>query len=323
VSSEGCRFDDVNLEQLAWAAGLFDGEGSAIASKRADRPGYLRLEATVPQCGHDGLPEVLVRFRAAVAGVGTVTGPDSNDMYVWRASGFQDAQAVIALLWQHLGEVKRGQAATAMRAVAQQYTSGAYRPHAPRTRRQGHDAHVATRPSVATSTDLDLAWAAGFLDGEGHFGTPHAVPRKGGTPWRRIRVSASQHGEPRQPAQVLHRLQRVLGGRIERHGDADDFRWVIESAPTIEAVYALLRPWLGTVKQDQARRVIDAFRSQTRLHGASDRCVRGHEYDHTYMSATGPKRRCNSCARVISRLKRASQGIKPRQFKNVARRYTF
>lgn len=254
--------------------------------------------------------------------MGTITGPDSHDMYFWRANGFQEAQATIALLWSHLGPVKRAQAAAATRAVAQQYTSGAYKPRGPRKKGQKHDVHAAILPSVATSTDLDLAWAAGFLDGEGHFGVPRAVPRKDGTSWRRIRVSASQHSEPGNPAEVLLRLKHVLGGRIERHGDADDFRWVIESASTIEAVFALVRSWLGTVKQDQARRAIDGFRSQTRLHGTSDRCVRGHEYEHIYVSGTGPKRRCNACARVISRLKRASEGIKPRQFRNIARRYT-
>jgi len=323
VGSVACRLSDIDSEQLAWAAGFFDGEGSAFVSTRADRPGYLRLDVTVPQCGHDAPPEVLMRFRAAVLGVGAITGPDTNDMYVWRARGFQEAQATVALLWPQLGPVKRAQAADAMRAVAKQYTSGAYKPRGPRNRGQRHDVHVAMRPPIATSTELDLAWAAGFLDGEGHFGAPRAVPRKRSTPWRRIRVSASQHSEPGNPADVLLRLRHVVGGRIERHGDADDFRWVVESAPIIEMVYARLRSWLGTVKQDQARRVIDDFRSQTRVHGTSDRCVRGHQYDRTYISVTGPKRRCNVCARITSRIKRASEGTKPRQFRNVARRYTF
>lgn len=125
MGPHACRLGDIDREQLAWAAGLFDGEGSAIASARADRPGYLRLEVTVPQCGHDAIPEVLMRFQATVLDMGTITGPDSDDMSVWRASGFQEANATIALLWSQLGPVKRAQAAAAMRAVAQQYASGA------------------------------------------------------------------------------------------------------------------------------------------------------------------------------------------------------
>jgi hypothetical protein len=180
------------------------------------------------------------------------------------------------------------------------------------------------RPGVPPAqAALDLAWAAGFLDGEGHFGLPRAATRKNGPAWHRIRASATQNGLPDRPPAVLYRLQQILGGKIEGHGEPDDFRWLTEGIRRVEEVYLRVRPWLGTVKQEQARAVIQGFASQIRLRGTATHCVRGHEYSGIYLSATGPKRRCNACDRFLRRKKRAAKGIKPRRFKNVARRYTF
>lgn len=296
-----------------------------MAAVRRDRPGYLRLEASVPQCGHSGVPEVLLRFQAAVLGMGSITGPNDDDIYVWRAGGAAEAQAAIALMWPHLGSVKRFQAANAMRAVRRQYDSGSYKPRAPRRRahRPCHIDHLPFSSRTFDSKDIDLAWAAGFMDGEGHFGLPRARARKNAPDWRRIRVSATQNGEPGLPPEVLFKLQRLFGGSIEIHGEPDDFRWLLEGPDRVESVFLRVRPWLGHVKQIQAWSVMERFRSQIRVKGDAVHCVRGHEYTRVYVSRTGPKKRCNACARIVQRKKRAEQGIKPRPFKNVARRYNF
>src|SRR6266542_809380 len=74
---------------------------------------------------------------------------------------------------------------------------------------------------------LERAWAAGFLDAEGCFGLAHSHARKRGPAWYRVRASVSQHGEVSRPPEALLRLQRILGvGKIERHGDPDDFKWL-------------------------------------------------------------------------------------------------
>lgn len=323
MATTACALARVDPLLLAWAAGLFDGEGTTMSAARRDRPGYRRLEMSLPQCGHTGLPEVLLRFQAALLGVGNITGPDESDMYFWRASGFSEAQAAVALLWPQLGPVKRAQAAVAMRAVQRQYDIGAYPARGPRRRRPAHFEHCGSLLSTPSDVDLDLAWAAGFLDGEGHFGLPRAVRRKNAADWHRIRVSATQNGLPGEPPHVLHRLVRIFGGKIERHGEPDDFRWLMEGIGNVEDVFARVRPWLGTVKQEQARVAIDRFLSQERLHGSASHCVRGHAYSGWSVTASGRRKaRCNACARLLQRMKRAAQGIRPRQFKNVARRYT-
>ena len=257
--------------------------------------------------------------------MGNITGPDENDMYFWRAGGSAEAQATIALLWSQLGSVKRAQAAAAMRTVRQKYMSGAYAPRAPRMRRHRavHAEHLSFDDATVAPRDSDLAWAAGFLDGEGHFGLPRAGARKNAPDWHRIRVSAAQHGEPGLPPEVLLRLQDLLGGKIEVHGEPDDFKWVLEGLERVEDTLLKVRPWLGAVKQEQACAVISRFRSQVRLHGDAERCARGHAYTRVYMGPKGPRNKCKLCERIRQRKGRAARGIKPRQFKNVARRYTF
>lgn len=317
-----CAIARIDPLQLAWAAGFFDGEGSTMAVARVGRPGYRRLELSVPQRGAAGIPEVLYRFQSAVLGLGRITGPEQDGLYVWRSNGFSEAQATIALLWRYLGSVKRAQATTATRIVRAQYDSGAYRARGPRSRRTPHASHT---PLLAapSSEKADLAWAAGFLDAEGHFGLPRAYARKDGSEWRRIRVSTSQHGMAGSPPEVLRRMKRILGGAIEKHGEPDDFRWSTDGLHEVKTVFQRVRTWLGTMKQQQARLAIESFLSQRRLRGDTTHCLRGHPYDHMYVSASGLKRRCNACARWLSRRGRARKGIGPRQFKSPARGYNF
>ena len=101
-------------ESLAWAAGLFDGEGSTTTSGPWDTP-----HLTVPQAGSaTAPPEVLTRFHRVV-GVGAVKGPRLPRNPNWRpmwhfiASGSL-AMEIIELLWPYLGEVKRRQAQLAL-----------------------------------------------------------------------------------------------------------------------------------------------------------------------------------------------------------------
>jgi hypothetical protein len=85
---------------------LFDGEGSTMLHADKSRPGYLRLEVAVPQADHDRVPTVLLRFRAAIGALGRIVGLEDDDLYKWLAGGRLEAMAMIALIWDHLGEVK-------------------------------------------------------------------------------------------------------------------------------------------------------------------------------------------------------------------------
>ncbi len=309
--------------ELAWAARFFDGEGSTMVHTDESRPGYLRLEVAVPQSGHGGgVPAVLFRFQRAVGGLGRIVGPEGRDMYKCVSSGRLEAMAIVALLWNQLGEVKRRQANDAVKIFLSQYES---RHWVARTGRHASRVFELLTPSTEDGTDaqrLEVAWAAGFMDGEGCFGVARAGKRVHGPDWYRVRASATQHGAPRVIPAVLLRLQRLLGGRIERHGEIDDFKWVAEGETNVEKALRMLEPFLGEIKTADAHRALAAFHAQVRLKGDTTHCVRGHEYSYSAMRGGRMRRICNPCARIIDRRERAKQGIAPRAFKNIARRYT-
>jgi hypothetical protein len=220
--------------------------------------------------------------------------------------------------------VKRAQAATALDLLAREYDSGVYRRRVSR-HRPSFIAHPYA-PETATGPNIEeRAWAAGFLDAEGYFGLIHSHRRRGGPDWYRIRVSASQHSRDGNVPEVLLRLQGLVDiGRIECHGEADDFKWVAEGRAAILRVLALTETWLGSIKLAQAERALAGFDAQERLKGISSAvCRRGHEYDRVTTSSSGRARRyCNACARLLDRRKRAAEGVPPRQFRNESRRYS-
>ena len=294
----------LDRELLAWAAGLFDGEGSTIARADARRPGYFRLEVSVPQSGGDDPPEVLTKFQRAMLGVGAVRPQPDGSMHRWSAGGRVPAELSLALMWPWLGSVKRAQALAALTTVEDQYAGGRQR----RRPRYVPSLVPHARSSTTTETRVRFAWAAGFLDAEGYFGNPKKYTRANGTVRYLVRASASQHGTPNRPAEVLLRLQSVLGGRIERHGEIDDHKWVVEGLKRVDWVVEELREWLGIIKLDQAARALDAADTAP-TRGGRERRIRGHLYDVVAVAADGRiHRRCNSCARLRDRAQRLAKG---------------
>jgi hypothetical protein len=103
-------------------------------------------------------------------------------------------------------------------------------------------------------SDSELAWCAGFLDGEGNFGS--YKERRPSTKLR-FRVQASQ--VQREP---LDRLQKSLGGKVRGpYGPYSNtkqayYQWTVWSAEAVAAV-SLLRPFLCTPKIDQAEKAME------------------------------------------------------------------
>lgn len=96
----------INREELAWAAGFFDGEGCFGIDKRFSAP-YVRVSQKDRRA--------LDRF-VEVTGLGRVYFRNGNGKYRgdthihWIAiSGFEQTQALGAMLWQWLSPVKRDQ----------------------------------------------------------------------------------------------------------------------------------------------------------------------------------------------------------------------
>lgn len=99
-------------EQLAWAAGFFDGEGNA---------GIYGSRTVRARIGNTDLAQ-LQRFMSVVR-VGKIYGPyrngkgivngaktyTSRPIYFYWVSGFEDVQHLMCLLWSWLSQPKRDQ----------------------------------------------------------------------------------------------------------------------------------------------------------------------------------------------------------------------
>lgn len=101
-------------EQIAWAAGLWDGEGCVSQMSHRTHEGYSILEASITQSSAAGMPEVLVRFREIV-GAGAIygpydAGPERHPVYRWKLLPTREIDRVMRLLSPQIGEVKRRQA---------------------------------------------------------------------------------------------------------------------------------------------------------------------------------------------------------------------
>jgi len=156
---------------LAWAAGLFDGEGCTSARPYKNRPGSVRIQASVSQSSHSAelVPSVLQRFQRAVGGMGSIGAPfldkrSGTFTHQWRACDFEETQAVIALLWSNLSPIKRAQGADALDRFRVQYD--AIRPRYRTPVRPRRFSLLAPGPA-ASREEQAFAWAAGLFDGEG------------------------------------------------------------------------------------------------------------------------------------------------------------
>lgn len=238
--------------------------------------------------------------RTRIGGLGRIVGPEAGDLYKWISRGRLEAMGAVALLWEHLGPVRRQQANAAIKRFLSQYECN---PSLARSGRHVRAVFALLDLDVeppANPQQLELAWAAGFLEGEGYFGCVRSTARVREPQWYGVRGSATQRGEPGIVPEVLQRLQRALGGmgRIERHSGVDTFKWVVEGDTQVEAVVERLAPYVGERKVAQARQALAAFRAQVRLKGNATHCVRGHEYSYVAMRSGRIRRICNPCARL-------------------------
>jgi hypothetical protein len=91
-------------EDLAWAAGLFEGEGSFIV-KKAGRGRTLSARILMTDL------DVLQKFQSVVQ-MGKIDGPYNREgspkpQWVWRVEKFELCQAVAAMLWTWLHARRR------------------------------------------------------------------------------------------------------------------------------------------------------------------------------------------------------------------------
>lgn len=108
--------------EIAWATGLFDGEGSTSLAGPSDRP-FVKLELS--QSSATGVPLLLKRFQAAVA-AGFIGGPYAPrnawarlPQYRWSLGARDEVERVLELMWPLLSTHKRDQADRVRRRLRQ------------------------------------------------------------------------------------------------------------------------------------------------------------------------------------------------------------
>ncbi len=138
-------------------------------------------------------------------------------------------------------------------------------------------------------TTKDIAWAAGFLEGEGSFA---GDLKKRDSP----SIQATQcQKEP------LERLQRLFGGTIYPEQTRSPKHkprsvWFLGSVRAIEVmmtIYVLMSPW----RQTRIRSVIAAWKERPLAEKLRTHCPQGHPYneENTYYSTKSDGRQSRQC----------------------------
>jgi hypothetical protein len=166
----------------------------------------------------------------------------------------------------------------------------------------------------------ELAWAAGFFDGEGSIG--HYPMRVDGRP--SIRISISQ--VEAEPLLRFHRavghLGAVGGPYAKRPPSRPQHRFSSASFEHVQAIVAMIWPWLSSVKRAQASMALrdhaewraanprparNAY-GHHQVHGrpvkrlvrhVKERCIHGHPFteENTYTRPSDGARVCKTCRR--------------------------
>lgn len=144
--------------------------------------------------------------------------------------------------------------------------------------------------------DADLAWAAGFLEGEGCFGFYGGKRSRGGMRTAALLVSACQN-----QSEPLERLQNIFGGVISH--SASRYEWRLNGHAAAPAMEALL-PEMSERRQNAILEALKRhYDKQAELEARRDSpvCPRGHSWsEHAGQIKKGARagqRYCKACAR--------------------------
>ena len=222
---------------IAWAAGLYEGEGSCSAYLPRRRKTYRRQMA-VSQGGDPGKPPpVLLGFRSAVNGLGNITGPYREYLFYWKTTQIEIIETIAAKLWPFLGHEKREQYLHASRLV-------------------GRVCSLDLAAPRSHSEDIERAWAAGFFDGEGTAGV--GGRSRDGPTYRQPSLEIPQSSGRGVPDSLLRFQLAVGAGSItgphpprNPWARLPSYRWEVGGHRKVETVAGSLWPWLGSAKRSQ------------------------------------------------------------------------
>jgi hypothetical protein len=298
----------MDRHELAWAAGFFDGEGWAAKRKRG-------VQSRINQAGPNGMPAVLLKFQRAV-GVGRLKGPHleegKQDLYWWEATSRPDVGRVADLIGPWLCPAKRTEFERAL----------------------GRSLAPAIWPAARVE---ELAWAGGFFDGEGSTYLEKHRTHAGYLVPRLYVPQSSDVGIAPELVRLktaLSDVGTISGVRRPGRNRRPYRRWRVCTAAGVQLGLHLLWPFIGEVKQSQARLVMQMIHSQRDLpHGnpafgvaGARYCLNGHDkwnarvrpFKGRGKNQEDPNlhfRQCLECLRIDARARRGRRGNKGRRHK--------
>lgn len=143
---------------------------------------------------------------------------------------------------------------------------------------------------------MELAWAAGFVEGEGCFGWYGGTPRASGKPRAFSAVVAVSQNE-REP---LDRLAEIFGVGIvhpKRNRKRVAWEWRVNGHAAIPVMEELM-PLLTTRRQDRILDVLARhYETQRAIAEKAARCPRGHEREGNTGTRANGTAYCKGCSR--------------------------
>lgn len=171
--------------------------------------------------------------------------------------------------------------------------------------RRGH--HLVRGSDMAERRALprlreELAWAAGYFDGDGCFHASLRTRPSGSSYTYTSAVIHSTDEELLQRFLAVVRIGKVTVVRGAKGNRKPVWQWRVQSFEQVQAVGAMLWPWLGTYRRTQLGNVAWTAR-MTPVHSRhKTHCPQGHRYDeaNTYICPGGKHkghRLCRACMR--------------------------
>lgn len=147
---------------------------------------------------------------------------------------------------------------------------------------------------------VDLGWAAGFLEGEGHFG-----------------FTGSPHIQaPQVQREPLERLARLFGGTIHERkigrtmfGRTPCPAWHL-TGPRAAGVMMTLYGLMSPRRQAKIREVLAKWRALPGALHLRRHCKQGHEFTAANTYRAKGQRRCLECKRASARRSSARHRVK-------------
>ena len=179
-------------------------------------------------------PAVLVRFRGALGGIGSITGPYRGYLYYWKTTRKDAVDEIARRLWPYLSLEKRSQLQASAEATGRTYVELQSR----------------------RGSETEVAWAAGLFDGEGSVWV--TMDHRCRPEWRGVamEIPQSSRGDVPETLARFHAIVavgQISGPRLIRNSwtKLPQYRWQVSGRHKVSAVVRVLWPWLSAVKREQ------------------------------------------------------------------------